>query len=70
MNRFLLMVAVLVLLVTLAWNAGEQHYRGCVDAAMARTEGVHIPPAIDQATGAEVSGGPRIKAVKGCSRWP
>jgi hypothetical protein len=63
-------VAVLALTATLAWNAAEQHYRGCVEAAVARTEGVRIPSPAAQFDGEEPSGALRIRALKGCSRWP
>lgn len=66
-------LAVVVALVVgaLAWNAAEAHYRGCVEAAVARTEGVRTPSKADQIlNGAEAAGKPRMAAVKGCSRLP
>jgi len=58
-------------IVALLWIASEQHYQGCVGAAVATTappevEGDANPwSAVDEDSGAE-----RSAAVAGCSRLP
>lgn len=78
------MVALVVLALAALWLAGEEHYRGCVEAAVAKN-----PPGLDFSTSSSVSfgyeSGPPLrdaaglngsgissarKAVTACSRLP
>lgn len=72
--RILAVVLAILAVVALFWLVGEQHYQGCVSAAVASTAPIEVekgtgnPFAI--AEGKVATGDERRAAVAGCSRLP
>jgi hypothetical protein len=64
-TRILGAVIAAVIALSLLWLASEEHYRGCVEAAQART-----PAPTREFADVKPGGADRRKAVDGCSRLP
>jgi hypothetical protein len=65
--RVLAIAVSLVIAVSLLWMAAETHYRGCVEAATARTDRLSGD---DRVLDQLAEGGARVSSIEGCSRLP
>jgi hypothetical protein len=64
-------IALAVLILVLLWIASEEHYQGCVSAAVATTAAPEVEAESNPWEAAGKAGGvERSAAVAGCSRLP
>jgi hypothetical protein len=61
-----------VVVVLLAWIAGESHYQACIARAEATTPEIGRIPSVQQQLGgaSAPNNAERVQAVEGCSRLP
>jgi hypothetical protein len=65
MFRWIGLALAVVAVLALLWNAGENHYRACVDRSSVHAEGDLFQSNSSLSPALEVS-----REASGCSRWP